>query len=154
MEQQQNLFDLQIDAFTTNYLSESAKWAKFLAVIGFIVCGIMVLVALFAGSIMAAMFSSTGMDMPGAGAAAGVAGIGFTITMLVIVLLYFFPCLYLFRFASKMQTAIRTNDQQQLVAAFANLKSWFKFLGILTIIFISLYALMFIIQIAAFSALS
>ena len=89
--------------------------------------------------------------MPEAGAAAGIAG---SVFILLMVLLYFFPCLYLFRFATRMQTALRTNDQQQLVSSFANLKSTFKYLGIVTIIFIAFYALMFILQIAAFSALA
>ena len=152
MEQQPNLFDLQIDPFTSNHLSEAAKWAKFLAIIGFIVCGIMALMGLFAGTFMGTFLSSgSGVDMPGAGAAAGIAA---TVFLLLFVLLYFFPCLYLFRFATRMQRALRTNDQQQLVSSFANLKSTFKYLGIVTIIFIAIYAMMFVFQIAAFSALS
>ena len=50
------------------------------------------------------------------------------IYIVVLVVLYFFPLLYLFNFGSKLQTAIRTNDQVNLNAAFRSLKSCLKFI--------------------------
>jgi len=141
MEQntQTGLFELHIDAPSSAYLSESAKWAKFLAILGFIVCGLIVLASFFAGSVLSAAFSRYGTE--GGSAISGVGGAFVTILYILIALLYFFPCLYLFRFATKMQLAIRNNDQEQLNNSFKNLKSWFRYIGILTIILMSLYAL-------------
>jgi hypothetical protein len=76
-----------------------------------------------------------------------------TLVYVLIGLLYFFPCLYLFNFSSKMQIALRNNDQELLNQSFKNLKSCFKFIGILTIIVISIYLLVIIVSIAAGSAL-
>src|SRR5882672_6038048 len=96
-----SLFELHIDAPSSSYLSDTAKWAKFLAIVGFIVCGLIVLVAFFAGSILSATFSRYGME--GGSAASSVGSAFITIIYILVALLYFFPCLYLFRFATKMQ---------------------------------------------------
>ena len=39
--------DLQVTPQGQSYLVESAKWGKFLSIMGFILCGIMVIIAFF-----------------------------------------------------------------------------------------------------------
>jgi hypothetical protein len=138
-----NLFDLHVDHQSSAYLGETAKWAKFLSIIGFIFCGIFVLVAIFAGSFLAGALGRYGEGNP------MLSGVFISVIYILIALLYFFPCLYLFNFASKMQVALRNNDQEQLVQSFRNLKSCYKFLGILMIIMLSFYALILIFGIFA-----
>jgi hypothetical protein len=133
--QSTNLFDLQIDGQSSSFLSDAARWSKFLAIIGFVMCGLLVVAGIFAGSVMGIMMNSQ------MGAAGGVGGAVFTVVFLFFALLYFFPCLYLFNFASKMQLALRTNDQAQLNASFKNLKSCMRYMGIFTIIILSFYIL-------------
>jgi len=58
--------------------------------------------------------------------------------------LWFIPNLYLFRFASKIQQAVRLSESLQVGEGLKNLKSYFKFLGILFIIVLCFYALAFI----------
>ena len=147
MEQtNQNLFDLQIDHQSNSYLNEAAKWGKFLAIIGFIFCGLFVIIALFAGTFMASMMSGFGgSDAATPGAAMG--GTVVTFAYIVIALVYFFPCLYLFNFANKMQAALRGNQQDSLNTSFRNLKSCFKFLGILMIIGLCFWVLAIIIAV-------
>lgn len=142
----QNLFDLQIDQPVTTYLGETAKWAKFLAIVGFVFCGIMAIIAVFAGSLMSTAFGSMGGD-------GGMSGIFVTLLYLVIAALYFFPCLYLFHFANKMQRALRQNDQGSLTDSFRNLKSCYKFLGILMIIVLAFYAIALIVGLFAAASL-
>jgi len=138
-QQNQNLFELQLDQPSAAYLGEAAKWAKFLAIIGFIFCGLMILAALFAGSIIGAMMSSMG------GGSASMFGSGFvTVLYLCLTAIYFFPCLYLFRFASQMQDALHSNEQNKLQTSFKNLKACFRFMGILFIVIMSIYILMII----------
>jgi hypothetical protein len=140
-----NLFELQIDPQTNGFLAETAKWAKFLAIVGFVFCGLMALGALFAGSVIATSFSQFG----GAGAMAAMGSTFVTIFYLGLALLCFFPCLYLFKFATKMKVALRSNDQETINNSFGNLKSYFKFVGILTIIILSFYAIILLIVLAA-----
>ena len=142
----QHLFDLQVDRQVTSYLNEAAKWGKFLSIVGFIFCGLLVIVAFFAGTVLATSFSQLG--------AAYGPGFGTFMTILYIAfaLLYFFPCLYLYNFSVKMIRALRSNDQLSLTESFKNLRSCYKFLGILTISIISFYVLG--IFIAIFSIVS
>jgi hypothetical protein len=135
----QNLFELQIDQQSISYLGETARWAKFLSIVGFVLCGLMIVFALFAGSILAT-FAKLG-NTDAFGSTMGLGGAFISVIYIVIALLYFFPCLYLFNFSVKMQTALRNNDQTNLNVALSNLKSCFKFVGILTIIFLSFYLL-------------
>ncbi|HMH23962.1 MAG TPA: DUF5362 family protein [Puia sp.] len=135
-----NLFELAVDNISSSYLKETAKWAKFLSIIGFITCGFLVLIALFAGSLFSNLGQASGFGMLGAGF-----GAVFTVIYLIIAALYFFPCLYLFNFAAKMQVALRSNDQDQLTQSFKNLKSCYRFVGILTVIWLCLCILFFIL---------
>ncbi len=134
-----SLFELQIDHNVSSYLKETARWAKFLAIVGFICCGVMVLVALFAGSFIAAALRMTG----------GAAGMGYLTGMIsfvyiLIALLFFLPCLYLYNFASRMQAALRSNDQEQLTKSFKNLKSCYRYIGIFTVIYLALVVLIIV----------
>jgi hypothetical protein len=138
-QENQNLFELQLDQPSTAYLGEAAKWAKFLAIMGFIFCAFMVVAALFAGSMMSAMMSSAGSGF-GSMYGSGV----ITVIYLFGAALYFFPCLFLFRFATQMQDAIRNHEQSKLQGSLKNLKSCFRFLGILTIVVIAIYVLILV----------
>ena len=149
MEQSsQNLFDLQIDHQSNSYLSEAAKWGKFLAIMGFIFCGLLIIIALFAGTMMASVMSGFGGSSSDATASAVGGGV-ITFVYLVFAVIYFFPCLYLYNFSSKMQAALRANQQETLNTSFRNLKSCFKFMGILMIIMLAFWALGIVIAIGA-----
>lgn len=143
-ETSSNLFELQIDQQASAYLGETAKWAKFLAIIGFIGCGIVLIAGIAVGTFMGAAASTLGDGSPYASRMGSTIGGAMTFVYILIALLYFFPCFYLIKFANKMQVALRANDQNQLISSFGNLKSCFKFLGILTIIILAFYLLIFI----------
>lgn len=130
-----NLFELQVDHQSNAYLKETAKWAKFLSIIGFIGCALIILVGIFAGSVMATTLGDMG------GGFGGGMGVVMAVVYILFALLAFFPYLYLYRFANQMQVALRNNDQAALTTSFGNLKSCFKFVGILTIIILAFYAL-------------
>jgi hypothetical protein len=139
-----NTFLLQVDNGNIPYLTEAAKWAKFLSIIGFIICAMLVLTGVFWGTFLAASFAEVDSEFK------SLEGIGtglFTIWFVIIALLYFFPSLYLFNFASKMQTALRNSDQISLNTSFKNLKSCLKFWGIFLIIILCFYALVIIFAI-------
>lgn len=142
--QNQNLFELQVDQEVSGFLSETAKWAKFIAIVGFVMTGLLVIFSLFAGSIMTYYSNAMG----GAGMPSMMGGF-LTVIYLLMALLFFFPYLYLYNFASKMQVALRSSDQETLSKSFANLKSCFKFVGIVTIVCLAFYALAFIFGLLA-----
>jgi uncharacterized protein DUF5362 len=143
-DQNTSLFGLTIDTDSKSHLAESARWAKFLAIVGFVVCGLVVLIGIFAGSIIA---SFTNLNRDFGDSAADTSGLGVVLAIMYIgfAVLYFFPCLFLFRHANYMKNALATNNQETLNKSFQNLKVMFRYVGILTIIVLSIYLLIFMI---------
>lgn len=122
-----------ISVESKSFLIESAKWGRFLAIVGFVMLGIMVIASLF---MIGAAASIRGM-----GGQAAMMGIIY----LVMVALYFFPTFYLFKFSTKIKAGLTGGSQDDTTEGFQNLKSMFKFMGILMIVVLSFYALMLLI---------
>lgn len=151
---QVNMFDLGMDANSTVQLREAAKWARFLAIVGFVICALVALAAIFAGSFIAAYFSRLGGTMSGLGDSA-TAGMGIFVSVfyLGIVALYFFPCLFLYQFANKAKLALDGNDQEALNYSFTKLKAFFRYWGILTIIGLCFYGFAIVIMLVSLAAI-
>ncbi|MES1226036.1 MAG: hypothetical protein ABUT20_61745 [Bacteroidota bacterium] len=141
MEENQNasLFGLGIDPAAKAHLSEAARWARFLAIVGFVIIGLLVVMALFAGAIFGTYFNA--MSPQGGGAMAAGMGVGFTLYMLICAAIGFFPFLFLYRFSAKAKAALASGDQGSLNSSLQNLKVYFRYLGIITIIVLALYAI-------------
>ncbi len=137
-QQEQSLFDLQLDNMSQSYLMETSKWGKFLAIMGFIGCGLLIIIGIFSASVFS-RFNSLSSEM--GGSTSPFSPVVLSLVYVIMAVLYFFPCYYLFNFSSRMQTALRTNDQQALQSAFASQKACYKFVGILTIVVLSLYVI-------------
>lgn len=119
---------------TKSYLLKTAKWAKFLSIVGFIVIGITaysgirMLVGGFLLGMFIGVFFGTAMQ-----------GIGYVLASV----LCFFPTLYLFKFASKIKSSLQSSNLENLEDGFGKLKSLFKFMGILTIVILTFYIFSF-----------
>ncbi len=132
-------FEINLTDYGIDMLRETAKWAYFLSILGFVGIGFMVIIALFAGTIFSAVPSATGGILPGA---------TLTIIYLLMAGLYFMPVFYLYKFSSNVKAAIRDNNTSKLNDGLTFLKSHYKFIGILTIVILSLYVLAFVVAIA------
>jgi hypothetical protein len=139
-------FELELNETAKGFLKETAKWAYFLSILGFIGVGLMVILALFAGTI----FGKVGSMMPGG---MGMLGAGFGMVMaffyMLMAALYFFPVYYLFKFASNAKTALQSEDTETLTTSFRYLKSHYKFIGILMVSIMCLYGLVIVFAIIA-----
>jgi len=133
----QSLFGLSVDAQARSFLSETAKWGKFLAILGFILCVFIVL----AGVLVATNYEEFDKAINAYGNNNPVKEMGPAVGIVYVVgaIIYFFPCLYLLRFSNQTKTALASDDQTKLTSAFKNLKSMFRFVGVLTIIVIAIY---------------
>ena len=129
---------LHLSGQSRSYLRETAKWGRFLAIVGFVMLGLLVLMGIFAGSAMGLLLSG----MPGADASLLPTGL-FTAYFLIFAVIYFFPIYYLYKFSNQMKLALNNDDEMSLESSFSNLKSLYKFMGILTIIMLALYAIGF-----------
>lgn len=133
---------LEITPEISDHLVQTGKWAKFLAILGFVFMGLMVFIGFGMGIIMS--------FLPG-----GQAGVLpfpsfiFGFIYLIFAAIYFFPILYLFRFSTGIKQALLSKNQKQLVWAFGNLKSHYRFVGILMIVMLAFYAVVFVVMMFA-----
>src|SRR5688500_18895143 len=124
MEQMSNtsLFSLSIDPVTKAHLSETTRWAKFLAIVGFIFLGLILIAGLVMVATMSTLTAGIEQDTQGFGTMAQY-GVGLmAFFYIIMVLIMFFPLLFMLRFANKMRAALDRNDQQQFNVSFQNLK--------------------------------
>ncbi len=142
MENQNNL---QLNEQAVAALRESAKWSYFLSILGFIGIGFMIIASFFIGAIM----SMAPSNPYGVGGPLEMMKGFLSFFYIIIAVLYFFPVLYLYRYASGMKQGLLMSDSNTVSNALVNLKSHHKFLGITAIVIISLYLLVFIGAIVA-----
>lgn len=134
--------DFKLNDLAVAALRESAKWCMFLAIVGFIFIGLMVLAGVFMTIVMSALpatmandpYTQMGMNNPFMQIKSYLGAI-----YLVFALLYFFPVYYLFNYAKGTKQALESGNDGILANALVNLKSHHKYLGIFTIVMLSLY---------------
>ncbi|MBK8884379.1 MAG: hypothetical protein IPN67_19095 [Bacteroidales bacterium] len=129
---------ISINPEIRDYLLEISKWGKFLAIVGYIGMGLLLLIGLgimIGGSVIS---SISEVDFP-----LGI--LGFLYVLLAA--LYFLPVNYLYKFSYQIKQGFGSDNQQSVTAGFANLKSLFKFMGIFTIVILSIYALILVVAV-------
>jgi hypothetical protein len=133
---EENKKKIELNEVAIDALRVSAKWSLFLAIMGFIGIGFMIIAAIFISSIMG--------ELPNNGnpvlALKGIIGVIY----IVLAALYFPPVYYLFKYATDMKTALQNQDSTEVGDALNYLKSHHRYLGISIIVVISLYFLMII----------
>lgn len=152
MENNENLLtaELQVDSVAYSHLYETAGWAKFLSIIGFIISGVLLLAAIFAGSFLSS-FSGTG----GVGGIHSMFGAGvLSAVYVVIAVIYFIMSLLLYRFATKMKIALQASDQDNFNVSLYNLKMVYRITGIVVIVYLGLVSLALIFGIGAAAFMS
>lgn len=124
-------------------LLTSAKWAKFLCIFLCIILAFMVIAAI---PMLVTGNPTSSFIFP-----AKLRGFIF----LLIAAFYIYPIMKGFQFANGVKAACLSNDENELARGFGAMRSWFTYMGVIAIIFLVLYALMFLIGIiAGFTAAS
>jgi len=114
-------------------LRATKGWVRLCSIIGFIGCGFTVLAALLV-MVGGSTFQTAMAGQPGIGAGVGVA-------YLLFALLYFFPSLYLFKYASKIGNALESQNINDIADALEQQKSFWKFAGIVVLIMLIFFVL-------------
>ena len=133
---------MQISDQGKKYLLETARWATFLGIAGFIMIGLLVILSFSIGSILSTLPE---------GYLGGLSPRFFSFFYLIVAGIYFIPVFYLFQFGVKTKQAFQENDIGTLTFALKKLKSHYKFIGILFIVAVILY--FFLILLGAFGLL-
>ncbi|MBN1520136.1 MAG: hypothetical protein JW923_08600 [Spirochaetales bacterium] len=122
-------------------ISATAPWMRFLGIVGFVGAGIIALFGLF--MMFGMMGSFAGMGALGAyGFVGGLIYIGIAVVA-------FFPARYMFRAGTGFRSYVLSQRSETLEGALANNKSFWKFTGIITIIYLALIPVMIIVTAAA-----
>jgi len=120
---------------TVAMLRQTKPWVRFMSILMFIGAAFMIIFGLVAGVV-------------------GIAGGAFEGAVFLILyplmgLLYIFPALFLFRYASRIRDFMAHGLSENLDAALEAQKSFWKFIGILTLIILGIYAVIFVVAIIA-----
>lgn len=136
------MFELAFDYEAIQHLTETARWGKFLAVVGFVSCGLIVLSSFLVWGLLASQLFSR--VPPDAAVGTDFRAVGMMVGPMVVFLyvifagVIFFPCLFLYNFSTRLRKALRINDQVLLNRALKNQKILFRYMGIATIIVLSI----------------
>lgn len=128
------LSDLQITENAKNYLKTTSTWTTFFAIICFISIALMIfygIAILISGSFLFG-FNECGYSETNNLFSSIYIFIG--ISYLAIGFIMVFPALYLYQYSKNITKAITENNPLSLEKAIQNMKSYWKFTGILTII--------------------
>jgi hypothetical protein len=121
------------------HISQTARWAQFLAIIGFVLATLIVVAGLFMGSFMSIFREMSGnTQMP------HMPFMALSVVYVIMGGIYFIPSWFLYKFSTETRKALLGTDEGILTEAFSNLRRTFKFLGIMTIIVLGLYALVIV----------
>jgi len=121
---------MELTPESISYLETIRKWAFFLSIIGFIVIGLMLIVAIITATV----------SIPFSGFQSG-GGIAATVLFIILTVIYFFPVFFLFKFASISKLALEQKDSNRMEEALRYHKMLFRFLGIIAIIFLCIYVI-------------
>jgi hypothetical protein len=130
---------------SVSYLLKAAKWGKFLAILGFIVAGLMAI----AGILMSFVLNSLTDEMAPLNLPFSPVVLSFI--YLIAAGIYLIPVIFLNSFSNNATKAVNMSDTGKLTSSLKNLKNLFVFVGVATVVILTLYT--FILIIAGTAAL-
>jgi hypothetical protein len=125
------------------YLTEASPWLRFIGVLGYIFCGLILLMGILGTAGASAITAAT----LGAEAASSIPTWLFLLIYLPIAVLFFFPAHFTFNFGQKIRNYKFSNSTEDLETAFKNNKSLWKFYGIICIIYLAFIPVSILIMI-------
>ncbi len=121
--------ELEQEALT--YLNSTRKWGMFLAILGFIFLGLLLIIGVATGTFLSAFNSGTSRI--------GVPGELIIILFVILGFIYFLPVYFLYQYSKHMTNAVFSLDKHEINKAFKNLKFYFVYIGVMVIIILTLY---------------
>ena len=120
-------------------LRRTQGWARFLGILGFIVCGFMILSGIALALMGSAMGSAMGKSgvFPGFGALMGM-------VYIVMAAFYFYPSFKLNQYASRIGKMVQQPTEENLVSALDSQRVFWKFVGIIMMVTLILYVLVIV----------
>ena len=129
----------QLTSESVAFLLKAAKWGKFLAILGFIVAGLMVM----AGIAMTFVLSMVSEDviplnMPFSPKV-------LSLIYIIIAAIYVIPVFFLNSFSNNVSKAVSLSNTENMTTSLRSLKNLFVFIGISTIAILTFYTIILIV---------
>lgn len=145
----QNISDeINFTPMAEQFLLSAAKWSRFLSILGFVWVGLMFLIGVLFNVLFDMYMSMFMGSFPMDSEQMQTVQVVYAVMFIAMALLYFFPIFYLFRFSSKTIKAIHEQDPEGIEQGMKNLKSHYKYIGVLTILVIAIYAIAILFALA------
>ncbi len=148
MEESKNLSSIgtqieipQLTSESISYLLKAAKWGKFLAILGFIVSGLLILGGIamsFVLNKVAGPDELIPINTPFPPAI-------FSIIYIVVAIIYLIPVIFLNTFSNNAIKAVNLSSTEKMTTSLRNLKNLFVFIGVSTVVLLTIYTLTLII---------
>ena len=131
MEERDEEKRMELKSETLRHLDIARKWSMFISVFGFILAGLILVLALATGTFLTAFRPADSVP--------GFQDFALMFAVFLAGILFFMTVLSLFRFSRCTRDAIQNNDIKKLDKAIKNLKQFFRFAGLILIIAIAIY---------------
>jgi len=131
----------QLTPESITYLLKAAKWGKFLAILGFIVAGLMIAGGFAMSFILNKVAGSEEMvplNLP-------FSTVFLSIIYIIIAGIYLIPVIFLNTFSNNSIKAVNLSSTENMTKSIRNLKNLFVFIGISTVVLLGLYTLILIV---------
>ena len=131
----------QLTSESISYLFKAAKWGKFLAILGFIVTGLLILGGITMSFVLNKVSGTdelVPLNMP-------FSPVFLSIIYIIFAGIYVIPVIFLNAFSNNVIKAVNLSSTEKMTTALRNLKRLFVFIGISTIVLLALYTLALII---------
>jgi hypothetical protein len=125
------------------YLKGASPWLRFLGVLGFIGCGILAVIGIVTLIVMPSLVPEIGE------AWSSIAGTSLGSLYIILGVVGFFPARFIYKFGTKIRGFLWSNSEQELELAFKYNKSFWKFSGIVTIVYLAIIPAAIVIGIIA-----
>ena len=133
------------------YLKGASPWLRFIGILGFVSAGLAAISGLVS-FIFVPLAKNIWSEIPGfemVGILGLVFGGGIAVLCIGAGVLMFFPSLFIYRFGEKIRSYLRTGTEHELEQAFRNNKSFWKFTGIICIVYLAFIPMLIIGSIIA-----
>jgi uncharacterized membrane protein YdbT with pleckstrin-like domain len=129
MDENQSILELQVDQSASRSLSDAARWARFLSIVGFVGMGLLILCLLLARTAISNMLTQFAPGMALEQSYGIVAAIVVIMVAIVGVLMYL-----LFRGATLIRRGIETKNQETFNNGLSSLRTYFAIYGVFAIL--------------------
>lgn len=131
------LENIPVTSLMIDHLRATKPWVRLISIVLFIMSGLIIVGGL-------AM-----MLMPFQGGFGGGIGAFFGLLYIAFGIIYFFPAYFLMKYASSINQLLQGGGDVAMEDALGNQKSFWKFSGIMTLVVICIYGIMFVVIIGS-----